>query len=166
MFALVQRLAVGLLAMSPHMPPELSTLFEPPPEPPPPAAAEAPTPASRPPRIRVCFTMVSGRLPPETVQWVMRLNSGRFRACYAAALRRRPALTGRAELRFRITRDGTVTRSTVAGLEHTPALADCMASATRAITFPQPEGGYVDVVYPWALTPVASPRAPRRFGYR
>lgn len=167
MFAFAQLLGVGLLAMSQHMPPELSSLFEPLPEPPPPARAATPTPAPpTPPRVHMCGTNVSGRLPPESIQRVVRLNSGRFRACYAAALRQRPGLTGRAQLRFRIARDGTVARSTVSGLDHAPALADCMTRATYAVTFPQPEGGYVEVVYPWVLTPVKPLRAQRQFGYR
>jgi hypothetical protein len=110
--------------------------------------------------------MVSGRLPPETIQRIMRLNAGRFRSCYQQALLRSPGLTGRARIRFVITRSGMVRSSRVDGLDHAPELATCMARQMYAIGFPQPVDGFVAVVYPWLLNPLDGPRAPRRFGYR
>ena len=40
-------------------------------------------------------TTVNGRIPPEVIQRVVRLNNGRFRGCYEAALRTNPGLAGR-----------------------------------------------------------------------
>jgi hypothetical protein len=96
----------------------------------------------------------------------MRMNMGRFRGCYEHALRQRPALRGRAQLRFVISRDGSVSTARVDGLEHAPELAQCLAKKAYGLTFPQPEGGVVTVVYPLALTPSPVASAPRRHGYR
>ena len=55
------------------------------------------------------WTMVNGRLMPELVQWVVRQNFGRLRACYEAGLQRDPGLEGRVTVKFVIDREGAVT---------------------------------------------------------
>ena len=51
---------------------------------------------------------VSGRLPPEVIQRIVRQNFGRFRLCYENGLRNNPNLQGRVAVRFVIGRDGAV----------------------------------------------------------
>ena len=97
----------------------------------------------------------------------MRLTAGRFRGCYQDALRLQPRLNGRAELRFVIGRDGSVSTSTVKNLKHAPALADCLAGAMYGIGFPEPTDGIVHVSYPILLEPRDSPPPPTpKHGYR
>src|SRR5690606_39948346 len=93
---------------------------------------------------------VSGRLPPEVIQKVVREQSHLLRACYVAGLEREPALTGRVVTRFVINREGAVS---AAGVDDTSTLEDqevrsCVTRVFLGLVFPKPEGGVVSVVYP------------------
>lgn len=105
--------------------------------------------ATRPPTIRMGATTVSGRLPPEVIQRIIRQNYGRFRACYVRGLLRNPSLEGRVVARFVIARDGSVATSVNGGSNLPDAsVIHCVVSSFRALAFPQPEGGTVTVSYP------------------
>jgi TonB family protein len=100
-----------------------------------------------------CGVSVSGRLPPEIIQRIIRQNMGRIRLCYETALRKNPSLSGRVTTSFVIGRDGSV--SSVRISESTignRSVDDCVARAFSSMSFPQPEGGIVTVVYPIAMT--------------
>lgn len=98
--------------------------------------------------------MVSGRLPPETIQRVVRSNMGRFRACYEESLRPQPSLQGRVTTKFAIARDGTVPFAVDAGSDvPDTALIACIDCAFESLSFPPPAGGVVTVVYPLVLAP-------------
>ncbi|MBW2455897.1 MAG: AgmX/PglI C-terminal domain-containing protein [Deltaproteobacteria bacterium] len=99
-----------------------------------------------------CAVSVSGRLPPERVQQVMRQNHGRFRLCYQRGLRTNPALQGRIVARFVIGRDGTVSGATAQGDLPDPQVKACVASAVSTLQFPRPAGGVVAITYPLVLT--------------
>lgn len=148
-------------------------------EPPPPPTAEAPPAAgdgqgfgsghgrlggshrTRPPAVRMGATQVSGRLPPEVIQRIVRQNFGRFRGCYEENLRASPSLAGRVAVRFQIDRAGAVTNVSDAGsdLPHAGVVA-CVLRAFRDLSFPAPEGGVVTVVYPIMFSPGDGPAAP------
>jgi hypothetical protein len=94
-------------------------------------------------------TSVSGRLPPEAVQRVVRQNFGRFRLCYEGALMSNPTLAGRVTVRFVIGRDGAVSSVENGGSDLADAGAvSCVVRAFYGLSFPQPEGGIVTVTYP------------------
>lgn len=107
------------------------------------------------PRLRaVGKPVVSGRLPPELIQRVVRQNYGRFRACYENGLRTNPNLTGRVTARFIIGRDGAVSNVANGGSDLPDAgVVGCVVSAFYGLSFPTPEGGIVTVSYPLMLTP-------------
>src|SRR5512134_4145600 len=63
---------------------------------------------TKPPQVRMGATSVSGRLPPEVIQRIVRQNFGRFRLCYENGLRSNPDLKGRVAVRFLIGGDGLV----------------------------------------------------------
>ena len=92
---------------------------------------------------------VSGHLPPEAIQRIVRQNFGRFRLCYENGLWENPALAGRITARFVIGRDGAVSSSADGGSDFTnPAVVSCVVRAFYGLSFPQPEGGIVTVTYP------------------
>ncbi|MEZ4300310.1 MAG: AgmX/PglI C-terminal domain-containing protein [Polyangiaceae bacterium] len=92
---------------------------------------------------------LSGRLPPEAIQRIIRQNFGRFRTCYQDGLKRNPSLEGRVTVRFVIGRDGSVASTSASGSTLPDAgVVSCVARAFYGISFPQPEGGIVSVVYP------------------
>ncbi|EYF02770.1 AgmX/PglI C-terminal domain-containing protein [Chondromyces apiculatus] len=109
---------------------------------------------ARPPTIRWGLTQVTGRLPPEAIRRIIRQNFGRFRACYEDGLRRNPALAGRVTARFVIGRDGSVGAAQSNGSDlPDEAVVSCVVRAFYGISFPQPEGGIVTVVYPIVFSP-------------
>lgn len=97
-----------------------------------------------------CAPSVTGRLPPEAIQRVVRANQGRYRACYEDALLHNPTLEGRVAVDFVIGRDGSVA---VAREGEGSSLADaavraCVVRAFAGLSFPEPAGGVVHVTYP------------------
>ena len=103
------------------------------------------------PQVRMGASMVSGRLPPEVIQRIVRQNFGRFRLCYEKGLAKDPNLAGRVSVRFMIGRGGSVPVASNAGSDLPDAeVVQCVVSAFRGLTFPEPpEGsGAITVVYP------------------
>jgi tetratricopeptide (TPR) repeat protein len=118
---------------------------------PPPAAPRGRV--TKPVALRMGATMVSGRLPPEVIQRIVRLNVGAFQGCYRDGQRRDPHLAGRVVVKFVIERDGSVTRAQDAGSEIKDRQAiECMVQAFARLQYPQPEGGVVTVVYPFVFS--------------
>ena len=122
-------------------------------KPPPENALGGGNPKRRPPRVRMGVTSVSGRLPPEVVQRIVRQNFGRFRRCYENGLRNNPNLQGRVTVRFVINRDGRV--SNVGGGGDIPdrGVVSCVTRAFSDLSFPEPESGIVTVSYPIVFAP-------------
>ena len=101
------------------------------------------------------WTLVNGRLMPELVQWVVRQNFGRLRTCYEAGLQRDPGLEGRVSVQFVIDREGAVTMATPVSADTTlpdREVVRCITKAYESMSFPKPEGGIVNVVYPVVFT--------------
>ena len=106
------------------------------------------------PRLREGETRISGRLPPDTIQRVVRQNHPRFRLCYEKGLMTNPNLTGRVGVRFVIGSDGRVTHVAEGGSDlPDPNVISCVSRAFYDIGFPKPEGGIVTVVYPIVFQP-------------
>ncbi len=92
---------------------------------------------------------VSGRLPPEVIQRVIRQRMSRFRYCYQVGLRKNPALEGRVVPKFVIGRSGDVVSVEDGGSDlPDPDVKACIFQQIRTTTFPQPEAGIVTVTYP------------------
>ncbi|EYF02579.1 AgmX/PglI C-terminal domain-containing protein [Chondromyces apiculatus] len=109
------------------------------------------------PRLRMGATTVSGRLPPEVVQRIVRQNFGRFRLCYEQGLRRNPELTGRVTTRFTIKTDGSVGALANGGSDIPDTMVTaCVVNAFRGLSFPSPEAGVVVVTYPIMFSPPSS----------
>ncbi len=99
-------------------------------------------------------TSVSGRLPPDVIQRVVRQNFGRFRLCYENGLRGNPNLQGRVAVRFIINRDGSVMSAENGGSDMPDSgVISCVTRAFYGLSFPQPESGIVTVSYPIAFSP-------------
>lgn len=110
--------------------------------------------AKSPGALHVGTTIVSGRLPPEVIQRVVRQNFGRFRACYQTGLSRNPNLEGRVSARFVIGRDGSVSNVANGGSDlPDSAVVGCVISAFYGLSFPEPQNGIVTVTYPIMLSP-------------
>lgn len=112
--------------------------------------------ATRVPQIRQRETTVSGHLPPEVVQRVVRQSFGRFRGCYEEGLRANPNLEGRVTARFVIARDGSVASVQSGGSDLPDAkVVACVLRNYQALSFPAPGEGVVTVTYPLMFSPTA-----------
>jgi hypothetical protein len=99
------------------------------------------------------FTSV-GRLPPDAIQRVVRQNAGRFRLCYQRGLEKQPSLRGRVVTRFLIARDGSVSVAADGGSDIADAsVTACVTRTFTALSFPEPAGGTVAVIYPFMFDP-------------
>jgi len=110
--------------------------------------------ATKAPSLRQGATQVNGRLPPEVIQRIVRQNFGRFRLCYENGLRNNPTLSGRVSVKFVIDRSGAVSTAQDGGSElPDQGVISCVVRGFGNLSFPQPEGGMVTVVYPIMFNP-------------
>jgi hypothetical protein len=92
---------------------------------------------------------VNGRLRPEIIQRIVRQNFGRFRLCYESGMRGNPNLQGRVSVKFVIDRSGAVSLTADGGSDlPDQGVVQCVVRGFGNLSFPQPEGGMVTVVYP------------------
>jgi FHA domain len=106
------------------------------------------------PRIREGATSVNGRLPPEVIQRIVRQNFGRFRLCYENGMKNNPNLQGRVTVKFVIDRSGAVAMTADGGSDlPDQGVVQCVVRGFGNLSFPQPEGGMVTVVYPIMFNP-------------
>jgi hypothetical protein len=98
-------------------------------------------------------TVLSGHLPGDVIQRIVRQNFGRFRQCYEMGLRSNPNLEGRVVARFVIGRDGAVSNVSAGGDLPDAAVRSCVAGAFYGLSFPAPSDGIVTVSYPIMLNP-------------
>jgi beta-lactamase regulating signal transducer with metallopeptidase domain len=100
------------------------------------------------------------RIPPETVQAILRSHYGAFNACYAAGLERNPALAGVVSVRFVAGTDGATKQVLIEKVTSDAGdveLADkdvgtCVAREVAKVSY-APGGGIMTVVYPIRFTP-------------
>jgi hypothetical protein len=99
-------------------------------------------------------TDVSGTLPAEVVQRIVRQNYGRFRMCYETGLRGNPNLSGRVTARFVIGREGAVANVANGGSDLPDSgVVSCVVQAFYGLSFPPPANGVVRVSYPIMFSP-------------
>ena len=84
----------------------------------------------------------------------MHQNFGRFRLCYENGMRNNPNLQGRVTVKFVIDRSGAVAMTADGGSDiPDAAVVGCVVRGFSNLSFPQPEGGMVTVVYPIMFAP-------------
>ncbi len=117
------------------------------------------------PTLRQGAAQVTGRLPAEVIQRIVRQNFGRFRLCYENGLKNNPNLEGRVAVKFVIDRSGAVS-TTQDGGSTIPdkSVSSCVIRGFGNLSFPQPEGGVVTVVYPILFTPGDNAASPAQTG--
>jgi len=80
--------------------------------------------------------------------------SERFRLCYEKGLREKPTMAGRVDVRFSITRTGSVESPSATSATLTSAVVSCVEKAFPRPFVSRPEGGrVVKVLYPISFVP-------------
>ena len=106
------------------------------------------------PQVRGGIGAVSGRLPKDVIQRIVRQNFGRFRQCYLNGLAANPSLTGTVNTRFIISRSGAVAGAQNAGSNMPDGgVTSCVVSGFLGLSFPAPDNGTVTVDYPITFSP-------------
>lgn len=101
-------------------------------------------------RMQTATPRVSGYLSPEQIMRVVRQNQAAVRYCYENELQRQPSLHGRIEIQWRIARSGSVSSARVgSSTMHNARVEGCIVRQVRRWRFPQPDGGEVDVNFPF-----------------
>lgn len=108
---------------------------------------------SKAPTMRAGATVLTGRLPAEVIQRIVRQNFGHFRLCYEQGLTKNPRLEGRVSVRFVIGNDGAVSAVSAAGDLADQTMKSCLTGAFYGLSFPAPSGGIVTVTYPLMFQP-------------
>ncbi len=94
---------------------------------------------------------------PGDVARIVRAYEPRFRPCYDRARAARPALAGRVNMRFVITRTGELSNVEVTGMPEAPDVATCIRGELQQAHFPRPESGTLPFAYGMNFTPPAPP---------
>jgi hypothetical protein len=90
-----------------------------------------------------------GRLAPEIIQRVVRSNFPKIRACYEHGLTRQANLHGKVKVRFVISESGRVASAEDdASTLPSADVIGCILAVYRTLSFPEPDGGKVTVIYP------------------
>lgn len=94
-----------------------------------------------------------GSISKEAIRRTIRRHVAEVRYCYEQGLQRRPDLQGRVAVKFMVSGDGSVRAAAVQKSSvGERRVEQCITSAVRRWTFPQPsDGGVVMVTYPFVL---------------
>ena len=100
-------------------------------------------------RMRESDVTITGRLPPEVVKRIIRVNFPRLRACYAQGVKKNHDLAGTVFFDFTIDATGAARSSKLAagGTLTDPTVTSCMVGVIATLSYPEPEGGTVSVHY-------------------
>lgn len=95
---------------------------------------------------------VKGFLSKEQIDRVVRANQAAIKYCFEAEMQHQPKLEGAVHMNWRIDLQGKVTSVRVAKSTLGNARVEgCMARQIKRWVFPKPDGGEVDVTYPFLL---------------
>jgi hypothetical protein len=95
---------------------------------------------------------VSGFLSKEQIDRVVRANQAAIKYCFEVEMQRQPGLQGAVHMTWRIDLSGHVTVVRVAKSTLNNARVEgCMSRQIKRWAFPRPDGGEVEVTYPFLL---------------
>jgi outer membrane biosynthesis protein TonB len=95
---------------------------------------------------------VHGFLSKEQIDRVVRANQAAIKYCFEVEMQRQPKLEGAVHMNWRIDLSGQVTVVHVAkSTLDNPRVEGCMTRQIKRWVFPKPDGGEVDVTYPFLL---------------
>jgi hypothetical protein len=100
---------------------------------------------------------VSGALPIDVIRRIIHENLGRFRLCYEREHKNDPKPRGHIDVKFIIDRDGSVSHAEAHRSDLPDRLVQCVVRSVEILSFPQPEGDTVTVVYPIRFEPADGP---------
>lgn len=111
-----------------------------------------------PPKVKTGSSEVTGSLPKEVIQRVVRQSLGKLLHCYETGLQKDPKLAGKVTTKFTISPKGTVSTARSESDLSDAEVGRCVEKTFRSMVFPEPDkGGIVVVSYPVVFTPGEPP---------
>jgi hypothetical protein len=104
--------------------------------------------------VRLGAPKVTGAVPSDVVQRLVRQHIGGLLLCYRQALERKPALDGSVEALFEIQPDGRAGGIAIGGTLPDTSVKACVAGVFSSVSFPA-SGGGTRVTYPLVMSPPA-----------
>jgi len=96
--------------------------------------------------------VIKGSLDKDVIRRVVKKHTAEVRFCYEKELVRDPGLAGTVRVRFVIGTGGEVIDATASDSSvPSPDLSTCLAGVVRRWVFPKPDGGVVEVTYPFTF---------------
>jgi hypothetical protein len=92
-----------------------------------------------------------GELDKAVIRRYVKRNGENFSACYQKGLTKDPSLSGTVMIMFMISSTGAVSTATASGVSD--EVSTCVAGVVKAIEFPKPASGNVQVNYPITFRP-------------
>ncbi|HET6585328.1 MAG TPA: AgmX/PglI C-terminal domain-containing protein [Nannocystaceae bacterium] len=109
-------------------------------------------PAEKKPAVDLGRPAVKGQLSMDLIDKEVRRHKAQIHFCYQKQLTRFPNLAGKVSLFWTIAMDGSVTRAKVKSSSlGNSDVESCMVRALSNWRFPKPEGGVVEVTYPFTF---------------
>ena len=97
-------------------------------------------------------TAAKGMIPKDLIRGVIQQHIGEVKQCYLGPLQQNKDLAGRVLVYFVIGTDGKVTESHIQESSlNSPAFEKCITDTVRSWLFPKPQGGKVEVSYPFVF---------------
>lgn len=95
-----------------------------------------------------------GSLDKDEIREVVKTHIQEIRGCYNEGLSRKPTMAGKLTVIFEIAAGGEVSSSQIQGSTLADAKVEgCVAAAVQSWKFPAPDGGSVQVNYPFEFAP-------------
>jgi ferric-dicitrate binding protein FerR (iron transport regulator) len=95
----------------------------------------------------------TGTLPKRVVRETFARAKPNLKVCYETALKRFPELEVSVTARVSVGTRGQVSKVRLRGGERWPDLERCISSVLNQLSFPPPNGGPVDLIFPLRLSP-------------
>jgi len=97
-----------------------------------------------------------GTLPLPVVRQEIEASRPGLTRCYEASLKRYPSLRNEVSIQARIgvSAKGSVSRVRISGVSEWPVLEECLEDVLLDMSFPRPDGGPLELIFPFRLSPL------------
>jgi len=99
------------------------------------------------PTVSMGQPVANGDLDKAIIRRYVKIHVDELQTCYTHELATKPSLAGTVSTQFTISPTGKVASCTAAGVD--PAVSTCVANTIKAIEFPKPKSGSVQVNFPF-----------------
>ena len=99
--------------------------------------------------------IIIGELDKSLIDAVIKRNMSQIRYCYQRQLSKNPTLNGTIQVKFVISKDGSVSKAAIdhSTMDGGTSVESCITGRFKRFRFPKPGAGIVIVKYPFVFSP-------------